>query len=46
MTHDYEKVLIFEDDVRFKINFRQRLSDSMGDIERLQIDWDLMYVYA
>ncbi|OQV23556.1 Glycosyltransferase 25 family member [Hypsibius exemplaris] len=40
----YEKVLIFEDDIRFEHFFRQRMATIWRDIARLNLDWDLIYL--
>lgn len=37
-----EKVLVLEDDVRFEPRFKRRLQAIMDDIDRAQLDWDLM----
>lgn len=37
-----EKVLVLEDDVRFEPRFKRRLQAIMEDIDRAQLDWDLM----
>lgn len=37
-----EKVLVLEDDVRFEPRFKRRLRAIMDDIDRAQLDWDLM----
>ncbi|CAF95848.1 unnamed protein product, partial [Tetraodon nigroviridis] len=39
-----EKVLVLEDDVRFEPRFKRRLQAIMDDIDRAQLDWDLIYV--
>ncbi|KAM9762402.1 procollagen galactosyltransferase 2 [Menidia menidia] len=39
-----QKVLLLEDDVRFEPRFKRRLQAIMDDIERVQLDWDLIYV--
>uniref|UniRef100_A0A8C8A6A2 Collagen beta(1-O)galactosyltransferase 2b n=1 Tax=Oryzias sinensis TaxID=183150 RepID=A0A8C8A6A2_9TELE len=40
----FQKVLVLEDDVRFEPRFRRRLEAIMEDVERAQLDWDLIYV--
>ncbi|GAV05127.1 hypothetical protein RvY_15303 [Ramazzottius varieornatus] len=40
----YQKVLVFEDDIRFENYFRQRLLDIWKDVDRLKLDWDLIYL--
>ncbi|XP_054912126.1 procollagen galactosyltransferase 2 isoform X2 [Poeciliopsis prolifica] len=39
-----QKVLVLEDDVRFEPRFKRRLQAIMEDIDRTQLDWDLIYV--
>nr|XP_021524855.1 LOW QUALITY PROTEIN: procollagen galactosyltransferase 1 [Aotus nancymaae] len=39
-----EKSLVFEDDLRFEIFFKRRLMNLMRDVEREDLDWDLIYV--
>ncbi|XP_053720263.1 procollagen galactosyltransferase 2 [Synchiropus splendidus] len=39
-----EKVLVLEDDVRFEPRFKRRLQAIMDDIDKTQLDWDLIYV--
>lgn len=36
------KVLVLEDDVRFEPRFKRRLHAIMDDINKAQLDWDLM----
>lgn len=38
----YEKVAVFEDDLRFEPYFKTRLSRTMAEIEANNINWDLM----
>uniref|UniRef100_A0A3P9JUZ4 Collagen beta(1-O)galactosyltransferase 2 n=1 Tax=Oryzias latipes TaxID=8090 RepID=A0A3P9JUZ4_ORYLA len=44
IERDFQKVLVLEDDVRFEPRFRRRLEAIMEDVERAQLDWDLIYV--
>lgn len=37
-----QKSLVFEDDLRFEIFFKRRLMNLMQDVEREDLDWDLM----
>lgn len=37
-----KQVLVLEDDVRFEPRFKRRLKAIMEDIDRAQLDWDLM----
>lgn len=37
-----QKSLVFEDDLRFEIFFKRRLMNLMRDVEREDLDWDLM----
>lgn len=39
-----QQVLVLEDDVRFEPRFRRRLQAIMDDIQKTQLDWDLIYV--
>lgn len=39
-----KKSLVFEDDLRFEIFFKRRLMNLMRDVEREDLDWDLIYV--
>lgn len=36
------RVVVFEDDVRFKSNFRGRLERLMDEVEAERLPWDLM----
>uniref|UniRef100_A0A6Q2Y367 Glycosyl transferase family 25 domain-containing protein n=1 Tax=Esox lucius TaxID=8010 RepID=A0A6Q2Y367_ESOLU len=38
------KVLVLEDDVRFEPRFKRRMITIMEEIEKVQLDWDLIYV--
>ncbi|ETE67874.1 Procollagen galactosyltransferase 2, partial [Ophiophagus hannah] len=47
LSHYYiwkEKCLVIEDDVRFEHQFKKKLTKLMDDIERAQLDWDLIYI--
>lgn len=37
-----ERVLLLEDDVRFEPRFKRRLQAIIDDIDKTQLDWDLM----
>ncbi|XP_057697964.1 procollagen galactosyltransferase 2 [Corythoichthys intestinalis] len=39
-----QKVLVLEDDVRFEPRFKRRLQAIMDEVEKTQLDWDLIYV--
>ncbi|XP_061593641.1 procollagen galactosyltransferase 2 [Cololabis saira] len=39
-----QKVLVLEDDVRFEPRFKRRIQAIMDDVDRAQLDWDLIYV--
>lgn len=39
-----KKVLVLEDDNRFKPHFRRKIAKLMEDIEQNQLDWDLIYI--
>uniref|UniRef100_A0A8C7M5D1 Collagen beta(1-O)galactosyltransferase 2b n=1 Tax=Oncorhynchus mykiss TaxID=8022 RepID=A0A8C7M5D1_ONCMY len=38
------KVLVLEDDVRFEPRFKRRMMTIMEEVEKAQLDWDLIYV--
>ncbi|XP_053325652.1 procollagen galactosyltransferase 2 [Spea bombifrons] len=39
-----EKSLVIEDDVRFELQFKNRLMKVMNDIEEAGVEWDLIYI--
>ncbi|XP_061682147.1 procollagen galactosyltransferase 2 isoform X2 [Syngnathoides biaculeatus] len=39
-----QKVLVLEDDVRFEPRFKRRLQAILEDVDKAQLDWDLIYV--
>ncbi|XP_061539414.1 procollagen galactosyltransferase 2 isoform X1 [Phycodurus eques] len=39
-----QKVLVLEDDVRFEPRFKRRLQAILDDVDKAQLDWDLIYV--
>uniref|UniRef100_A0AAR2M2E1 Glycosyl transferase family 25 domain-containing protein n=1 Tax=Pygocentrus nattereri TaxID=42514 RepID=A0AAR2M2E1_PYGNA len=39
-----QRVLVLEDDVRFEPRFKRRMQTIMEDVEKAQLDWDLIYV--
>ncbi|ESO96194.1 hypothetical protein LOTGIDRAFT_231876 [Lottia gigantea] len=40
----YEKILIFEDDVRFEPYFKRKLYHLMDEVDKLVPNWDLVYL--
>lgn len=45
IDRNLEKVLILEDDVVFLVDdFRMKLAAALDELERLQLDWDLLYL--
>ena len=38
----YEKVLIFEDDARFELNFNSIVKYFLSKMEIKQVDWELL----
>ncbi|XP_026525051.1 procollagen galactosyltransferase 2 [Notechis scutatus] len=44
VSREMEKCLVIEDDVRFEHQFKKKLTKLMDDIERAQLDWDLIYI--
>uniref|UniRef100_H2YSF8 Glycosyl transferase family 25 domain-containing protein n=1 Tax=Ciona savignyi TaxID=51511 RepID=H2YSF8_CIOSA len=39
-----EKVIVFEDDLRFEVSFNRRLENVMREIEDADLEWDLIYL--
>ncbi|XP_044295261.1 procollagen galactosyltransferase 2 isoform X2 [Varanus komodoensis] len=44
VSRELEKSLVIEDDVRFEHQFKKKLTKLMDDIERAQLDWELIYI--
>ncbi|KAM9067583.1 inactive glycosyltransferase 25 family member 3 [Sarcophilus harrisii] len=44
VTRGLERVVVFEDDVRFESGFRQRLERLMEEVAQEQLQWDLIYL--
>ena len=44
LSNRYEKVIVFEDDVRFRPFFHERFRYTMHEVAATGLDWDLMYV--
>lgn len=42
LEYGLQSVLVLEDDVRFEPRFKRRLRAIMDDVEKAQLDWDLM----
>lgn len=42
MDQQYDKALIFEDDVRFQANFKRRVLRLMEEVQQVELDWDIM----
>lgn len=42
VSQGLERVLVFEDDVRFEVSFPARLQQLMEELEEARHDWDLM----
>lgn len=42
IDRELEKTLVIEDDVRFEHQFKKKLMKLMDDIDRVQLDWELM----
>lgn len=42
IDRDLEKTLVIEDDVRFEHQFKKKLMKLMDDIDKAQLDWELM----
>ncbi|XP_044517284.1 inactive glycosyltransferase 25 family member 3 [Gracilinanus agilis] len=44
VTRGLERVVVFEDDVRFEAGFRRRLERLMEEVAQEQLQWDLIYL--
>lgn len=44
VARGHERVLVFEDDLRFASYFHYRLEKLMDEVDELQLDWDLVYL--
>ncbi|XP_031291463.1 procollagen galactosyltransferase 2 isoform X1 [Camelus dromedarius] len=44
IDRELEKALVIEDDVRFEHQFKKKLMTLMDDIDRAQLDWELIYI--
>ncbi|KAK2184231.1 hypothetical protein NP493_276g03003 [Ridgeia piscesae] len=44
LRHNYTQVVIFEDDIRFELYFRQKLEFLMQETHILSLEWDLIYL--
>uniref|UniRef100_A0A9L0RMY4 Collagen beta(1-O)galactosyltransferase 2 n=2 Tax=Equus TaxID=9789 RepID=A0A9L0RMY4_HORSE len=44
IDRELEKTLVIEDDVRFEHQFKKKLMKLMDDIDRAQLDWELIYI--
>jgi len=44
LSNRYEKVIVFEDDVRFRPFFHERFQFTMYEVTATGLDWDLLYV--
>lgn len=42
IDRELEKTLVIEDDVRFEHQFKKKLMKLMEDIDKAQLDWELM----
>ncbi|XP_033222160.1 glycosyltransferase 25 family member-like isoform X2 [Belonocnema kinseyi] len=41
---NYESVMVLEDDVRFEPYFRQKVHFVLNELQRLNMEWDLVYI--
>lgn len=44
IKHGYQRTIVFEDDIRFEPNFREGFQNLQGEISRLDLKWDLIYL--
>lgn len=42
VKNDYSRVMVLEDDIRFEPYFRHKVQFIVHELERLQIEWDLV----
>ena len=42
IQHNYEKIIIFEDDIRFEPFFKKKLKEVMEEMRKYQNNWDLV----
>ncbi|KAG8038300.1 hypothetical protein G9C98_006627 [Cotesia typhae] len=44
IDNNYDKVMVLEDDVRFEPFFRNKVNFILKELDRLKINWDLVYL--
>ncbi|XP_006816484.1 procollagen galactosyltransferase 2-like, partial [Saccoglossus kowalevskii] len=44
VSKNYSKVMVLEDDVRFKFKFLERLNAMMAELKELHINWDIVAI--
>ena len=44
LGRNLERVLIFEDDIRFRVSFRSKITRVLWDLKHYQPDWELTWV--
>ena len=44
VARGHQRIIVFEDDLRFASYFHYRLEKLMEEVEALQLDWDLIYL--
>lgn len=45
VQRELQQVLVLEDDVRFEPSFTRKLVTIMADVQRAELEWDLMLVH-
>lgn len=40
----YERIIVFEDDIRFEPEFLENMDALYEELERLKLEWDLVYL--
>ncbi|GAB6023776.1 hypothetical protein CHUAL_008529 [Chamberlinius hualienensis] len=44
VENGHQMVLVFEDDIKFEPYFRKKLATLLFEVDKLQVDWDLIYL--
>ena len=44
IAKNLQRVIVLEDDLRFKPNFKSELAVVMAEVKALALDWDLIYL--
>jgi collagen beta-1,O-galactosyltransferase len=44
VAKNYKQVIIMEDDLKFKPDFKSQLASAMREVQDLELEWDLIYL--